>query len=527
MPTASEMEKLRERSIAKLGSDAALDHIATLIDTSLDARFRRGVERALYLLDELTNRELTVRQGALIEYFRANAWGAKEELAGERGSWNWEHTEREHQILALSRAAAHPGFGELDTVRCCQILTNRANLLNTMGRFVDAIEGWDKALQINPRFSMALANRGLGLKHYAGMLEDDRERAILLLHAHDGLAAALAPDAIYEGEGQTDLRQRFAATAAEYAAAADLDRIRALQDIDGTDLGRSKTEQAYRRWCLDRRLFLNPLNDLGAFALAAIDDLVLPTIMESLDDRPGAFTPPPVIGFFNQMKQEYVSARFMLYEGLNSTKLHFSDRGVRLFDTLDYPAHSFATERVRTAYRIAYSLLDKVAFLVDHFWKLGKIPDRINFRNVWMVEGKPRLLDRFKAYPNWPLRGLYWLSKELFDEELRRATAADARELHDIRNALEHKYPQVHEGWAWDLMLTSPASNGLSLSIDSDLLEAKALRVMKIARAALIHLALAIGVEERNKAAAAPDRLIGSMPLYALEERRKRRDPSW
>jgi hypothetical protein len=35
MPTASEMEKLRERSIAKLGSDAALDHIATLIDTSL------------------------------------------------------------------------------------------------------------------------------------------------------------------------------------------------------------------------------------------------------------------------------------------------------------------------------------------------------------------------------------------------------------------------------------------------------------------------------------------------------------
>ena len=65
------------------------------------------------------------------------------------------------------------------------------------------------------------------------------------------------------------------------------------------------------------------------------------------------------------------------------------------------------------------------------------------------------------------------------------------------------------------------------MSINSDLLEAKALRMMKIARAALIQLALAIGVEERNKAAAAPDRLIGSMPLYALEERRKRRDPSW
>jgi len=248
--------------------------------------------------------------------------------------------------------------------------------------------------------------------------------------------------------------------------------------------------------------------------------------MEPFDERPGAFTPPPVIGFFNQMKQEYASARFMLYEGLNSTRLHFSDRGVRLFDTLDYPAHSLATERVRAAYRIAYSLLDKVAFLVDHYWRLGKIADRINFKNVWMVEGKSRLLNRFMANPNWPLRGLYWLSKELFDDQLKQTTAPDARELHDIRNALEHKYLQVHEGWAWDMMLTPPALDGLGLSIDSDLLEAKALRVMIIARAALIQLALAIGVEERNKAAASPNQLIGSMALYGLEEKRKRRDPN-
>ena len=72
----------------------------------------------------------------------------------------------------------------------------------------------------------------------------------------------------------------------------------------------------------------------------------------------------------------------MLYEGLHDTKLHFSDRGVRLFGTPDYPMHSQATERVRTAYRIAYSLLDKVAFLVDHYWKLGKTANRINSKNV-------------------------------------------------------------------------------------------------------------------------------------------------
>ena len=129
------------------------------------------------------------------------------------------------------------------------------------------------------------------------------------------------------------------------------------------------------------------------------------------------------------MKQEYASARYMLYEGLHGTRVHYSDRRVRLFDTLDYPMHSLATESVRTAYRIAYSLLDKIAFFVNHYWKLGKITDRINFKNVWMVENTQRLLDRFKEHSNWPLRGLFWLSKELFDEGLKQTTAPDAREL--------------------------------------------------------------------------------------------------
>jgi len=140
-----------------------------------------------------------------------------------------------------------------------------------------------------------------------------------------------------------------------------------------------------------------------------------------------------------------------------------------------------------------------------------------------MVEGKSRLHNRFHDYANWPLRGLFWLSKELFDDQLKRTTGPDARELHDIRNALEHKFLQVHEGWALPFMSKAPSGEGFSFSIDSDFLEAKALRVMKISRAAMIQVSLAIGVEERAKAL--PDELVGSMPLVGLEDARKRRDP--
>jgi hypothetical protein len=72
-------------------------------------------------------------------------------------------------------------------------------------------------------------------------------------------------------------------------------------------------------------------------------------------------------------------------------------------------------------------------------------------------------------------------------------------------------------------MSKAPSGKGFSFSIDSDFLETKALRVMKISRAAMIQVSLAIGVEERAKAL--PDVLVGSMPLVGLEDARKRRDP--
>lgn len=524
MPEPDNIEKLRERSISRLDSDAALDHVATLIDRSFDAGYERGADRALYLLDELKKRTLSPKQYSLAEYFRANAWSVKESVSGDRRSWQWENPYHAEQLLALSRAVTHPGFAGLHAVRRCQILTNRASQLSTIGRFIDAVECWDEALGILPSFAMALANRGHGLRHYGSMLTNDRQSAIFHLHAHDALVAAIAPEAFFDSAYPDEVREQIRAGVLEYSSMPSLDAIRSAQDLDGPSLGRSTAERDYRNWCLRHRLFVNSINDLGVYAAAASDDVVLPPISERLGDRPGRITPPPIIGFFNQMKQEFASARFMLYEGLHSTTVHFSDRGVRLFDTLDFPHHSLSSERVRTAFRVAYSLLDKVAFFIDHYWQLKKDTKNISFRSVWMVEAKTRLLDRFNVCPNWPLRGLYWISKELFDDQLRQTTSSDARELHDIRNALEHRYIQVHEGWAGPFASTSPAADRLGLSIASDVLEAKALRVMKIARSALIHLALAVGVEERSSEANDTDGIVGLMPLTELNDQRKR---SW
>ena len=471
MSDEGELEALAkrcDRSITKMNDDQALRHIAELIDASHDAKFERGAKRALYLLDELERRPLAETRAALAEYFRANAWAARSHIADVRQSWSWESEERQEEMLALSRAANHPGFEQLGKGRRCQILTNRANLLNTVGRFIDAIACWDEALRIGPQFAMALGNRGAGLKHYAGMIIDDRERAILALHAYDSLCAATGPDAVYESPDPLPVIAQFKEVAEQLERALNVDEARAMQRLDQGEPGRSKAERAYRQWSLDKRLFLCPLNDLGPHVAAAADDLMLPGITEGFEERPGDYTPPPIIGFFSQMKQEYASARYMLFEGISSRRVHFSDRNVTLTDTLDYPLYSLASERVRTSFRIAYSLLDKIAFLVDRYWGLGKAPEHISFKNVWLVEKKQRLLPQFENSDNWPLRGLYWLSRELFNDQLRQTTAADARELHAIRNALEHTYLRVSEGWAKPFMIGTPSASRLGIAIGSD-----------------------------------------------------------
>lgn len=529
MPTTSthdDLKKLCERSITKMSDADALLHIGQLIDKSLDALYGRGAKRALNLLDTFSKRELTEAQGALVEYFRANARAALSKIAGLHKPVSWESQERQDEMLSLSRAVSHDGFSSLEKIRQCQILTNYANLLNAVGRTIDALPFWESALKISPRFAMAQGNRGCGLFRYFWLMEHPRDRAILALHAFDGLKAACSADAIHESEDPLASVEYFSRQARIINGGVDIESVRARQNLEQGFEGSSKVERSYRRWCLEHRLFLSPLNDLGPHLAAAVDDLVLPSMIESIDDRPDGHLPPPILGYFSQMKQEYVSARFMLFEGTSSTQTHFSDRSVVLTNTLDYPLYSLSGERIRSAFRIAYSLLDKVAFLVDHYWKLNKDPSRISFKNVWMGERTKIIHPQLQHRDNLPLLGLFWLSKELFDPDLKQTTAIDARDLHSIRNALEHTYLRVIHGWAKPFLIKGNDDRGLGITIGSDQLESKALRVMKIARSALFYVSLAIGVEEREKRRNLSGQPIGTMPLYVLDQQRKRRDPS-
>ena len=286
----------------------------------------------------------------------------------------------EKEIVSLRLASNSPGFPKLASVPRCQILTNLGIRLSSLGRFSEAVECFDGALEIDARFGMALGNRGITLTHMLNALPH-------LPHA-PGCCSTTA----FHQAAQRSLKEACSLPL-EYGAAecfqfyaAHLDAVsHAPKDpFDPTkgNLGLGKAEQAYRRWSLSHRLFLNPLNDLGAIPAAAADTLHLPPVTVQI----GAS--PYFEGFFNQLKQEFVSARYLLYEGVTDRQPHFSDRASRCMTRWIIPVYGLAGEKVKLALRSVYSLFDKLAFFLNYYLELGIPARQVSFRGFWYQSHK-------------------------------------------------------------------------------------------------------------------------------------------
>jgi tetratricopeptide (TPR) repeat protein len=386
-PRKPTLASLMAKKLDGLTTSKAMQLIGTIIDMGGDEHSLAALDHASGMLDRLMLGEMPARAACRAHYFRANVWSAKRHASPNWRTWLWKSEAIDGEILELRRALAHPGFSELHPMQRAQIYTNLGNILNHTGRFIEAIEYWDRALNAVPKFAMASGNRGVGLGHYAGALYDRGHEAVLMLAACHSLAEACAEDAILDNPDNGAALEQFASRMTAIWGHYDIPRIAEDVDFENHSMGRSKKERAYRRWCLGNRLFINPLNDIGPHPISAHDVMTLPSITVGLEDGPG---PPAVIHYFNIIKQEYCAARYALYEGMTAVGVHFSDRGVLLYNTLDYPAFGFAIERMKMAFRGAYSVFDKTAFLLNDYLNLGHPERQVNFRNLWYVKAEAK-----------------------------------------------------------------------------------------------------------------------------------------
>lgn len=473
-----------------------LSNLGENIDSATDEGNLPVLENCLAQAKAINVEKFSKVEEATLEFFIANIYSANRHIKNENLNWDWNQVNLEEEIYHLRKAhklIINEPIKNIRTDLLFRISTNLANALNHIGRFVEAIELWDSTIKQNPKFAMAIGNRAQAYFQYAHYVNNPELRNYMLKASFQGFKTALHLGV--EDHAQASMAQ-WIDKLSKMAPWDNIDPSLPIINTTGSDI-----EADYREWCSINRLTLNSSNDLSEPKKGFYDDLVLPAITLPIKNSSPLLPDPYPI--FNQLKQEYVSARYLIFEAIRDNKhdLHFSDRGVVLFDALDYRLYRFWVEKLKMAFLSAHAIFDKIAYLINEYWQLGLPPKRIDFHKVWHVKGKMELLEKFSSSSNWPLRGLYWVSKDLYHQSSpTRSINPEAKTLHDIRNHIAHKYLKVHDhllSYSNDTPNIHP--NDHFYPITSSQFVAQTINLLKLTRSALIYLSAAIKDEEHHK----------------------------
>lgn len=166
-PSERLAELLKMRPSKARSPDKALSICGELVDLGSELGEVAGLRASLEWARDLESWEIPDVTRARLYYFQGNACLAIDELnhRNQTSVWNWDREEIEYAIIALRRACRAVGFQALPGYQRSAFLTNLANTMDTVGRFVASSMTYVQAMDSDPTFGMPMANRSISLWH--------------------------------------------------------------------------------------------------------------------------------------------------------------------------------------------------------------------------------------------------------------------------------------------------------------------------------------------------------------------------
>ena len=385
---------------------------------------------------------------------------------------------------------------------------NYGNTLKLCGRFISAIEQYLKALNINRNNGMALGNLGQLYQQYACLVYNEFHRDYLHYFAYHNLREAVesSDPNLYE-----QARQGFAKLI-DYYNDEYINEV-LLPDLNIPDKDFETTEESlYRQWGLKHHLFLNPLNNLPVIEnYFAADEINLPNMIAKIDDK------PIFHGMFNQIKQEYVYARYLYYSSLHcQSQPHFADKDTKLINLSDFPQYSIRIEKLKASFKTLYGLFDKIAYFINSYYKVGMPLESVSFHRIWSFKGNnsnPIL----NPNTNIALAALYWIDKDV-SKEAKNSPNPYLERIRQIRNGLEHKYVKIVDDVLCD-DYESGKYDDLVLYVSESEMYDITLHLLKLLQESIICLSLCVNIEEKRKSDnLPPDTMICPISFIEYED---------
>ena len=377
------------------------------------------------------------------------------------------------------------------------VYTQYANLLDDLGRTSLALENYAKVLDLNPKCAWSIMEIGICLNKYGTMMGIENNCGCYIIYI--GLTYLLRALTIEGIDKLTvkDIEQciefinRYYPKEIKDIFKNDDYRIQLEEILSNKPIYNNQEEEKYRAWTFENKLFLDPLNDLPKSSeILSNDQINLPRILVS----------PELHNMHSQIKQEFIFARYLYYEALqNVEETHFADRYTKNINISENLLFSIRIEKMKTALRILYALLDKIAFFLNNYFELNMKSRSINFKSIWEIQDSKTKLkpNEKKLNPqiNYYINAIYWalkdMSKSLFYNS--ESTLLEIFEIDVLRNALEHRHVVVSNG-------TYKVTNQeKTFHISEEELRKNTLEMFKYIREIIINLNLSVYEEERKK----------------------------
>ncbi|MCL2841911.1 MAG: LA2681 family HEPN domain-containing protein [Oscillospiraceae bacterium] len=402
----------------------------------------------------------------------------------------------------------------------CQLHVNYANFFYTVGRFSKAVEILS-VFDAEAPFPMGVAQLGMKLYELSRCHYDSSHQKIMLYKAFHYIKQAQDATTPYpEREEMQGILNYYRNSIVPMLGQDYLNKQFTINDFLKPFGEMTDSEACYRKWVANNKLALNLLNDVFDTVEVAYDPLHLPSMVEKIESPKAKY----LHGLFNQLKQEYVSARFLAYEGLTQRDTHFSDKKVYLINTLDYPIYGLGIEKIKASYRASYSIFDKIAFFLNEYFEL-KIKKKIGYVRVFSPELNAddpiKILDI--AENNYPLYGMWWLFKDVRNININEDGTVNRKDVYKhidsamskisrVRNDMEHGYLKVLDFFGGEALDDNDRLDQLAHNIGFESFEKLTLQLLNYVREAIILLVFAVKrMEDVKESHRSPNELVSPM----------------
>lgn len=377
---------------------------------------------------------------------------------------------------------------------------NLGNTFRQMNRYLSAITCFFNALNISNDFAMASLNLSSALFEFS--IFQTNSRAIDCLR-HAGYY-------YYHQAERCKINLEGPLGEVELQRMKDFWIKRAEHDYPESFLGKDlefplssyETEEEidYRSWIGLFRLFLNVEGEISPLSTFWVDDIQLPANSDTTTGK-------EYTGLFNQIKEEYISARYLWYltSELGEPKNPYADKNSGIVDLADGAEYSIRENLLRLSLKAAASLFDRIGFFINSYFNVGFEGLEIGFKTIWKDErsakkGKQRVKVPVQnplsqqRLDNPFLDAIYWLQKDFVQDGDVSLTSDTANRIVKMRNDMEHNCLRTLK------VLNSKPQNSIFTKYTSEgYIEKNTFETLRMLHESIIYLVLAVQVHiEQN-----------------------------